>query len=66
MLLFKAASVHSARWRFVPLMALALCACGGGSSVKNGGGTPAGNYTLVITANSGTNTQSLNLPLTVQ
>jgi hypothetical protein len=52
------------RWRLVPLFALALCACGGGSSSSTG--TTAGNYTVVITATSGSSTQTLNFALTVQ
>jgi hypothetical protein len=56
------------RWSLVPLLAIVLCACGGGS---NGGGssaegTQAGNYTVVVTAKSGSTTQTQNLTLTVQ
>jgi hypothetical protein len=60
------------RWSLVPLFALALGACGGGGgSSSNGGapsssGTPAGNYTVVITATSGSSIQTLNFALTVQ
>jgi hypothetical protein len=60
-----------ARWRLVPLFALALCACGGGGSSSgdggggSGNGTPAGNYTIVVTAKSGSTTESFNVPLTV-
>jgi hypothetical protein len=57
----------------VPLFALALCACGGGGSSggdsgggSGGSGTPAGNYTIVVTAKSGSTTQSLNVNLSVQ
>jgi hypothetical protein len=60
-------------WRLAPLMALVLCACGSGGSSGGGSsggpssiGTPAGNYTIVVTAKSGSNTQSFNVPLTVQ
>ena len=50
-----------------PLMALVLCACGGGStSMQNPNGTSAGTYTLVVTAKSGSTTQTQNLTLTVQ
>jgi uncharacterized membrane protein YgcG len=60
-------------WRLAPLMALVLCACGSGGSSGGGSsggpssvGTPAGNYTIVVTAKSGSTTQSFNVPLTVQ
>ena len=70
LILLRAVSAHSSlrpRWRFVPLMALSLCACGGGrSSGGGGGGTPAGSYTISVTAQSGSTTQSFNVPLTVQ
>jgi len=46
-------------------LALALCACGGSGS-NSSGGTPAGTYTLAITAKSGSVTQTLNLTLIVQ
>jgi hypothetical protein len=57
-----------ARWRLIPLFAMALCACGGGGSSGGGGasGTPAGNYTIVVTGTSGSTTQSFNVSLTVQ
>jgi len=60
------------RWRLVPLFALAICACGGGaSSSSNGGssssgGTPAGVSQVVITATSGSATQTVNFTLSVQ
>jgi hypothetical protein len=55
------------RWRLVPLLAMFLCACGGGSgSGGNSGGTPVGSYTLVVTATSGSSSQTLNLTLEVQ
>jgi hypothetical protein len=41
-----------------------LAACGGGSSTTTG--TPAGNYTLTITAVSGSSSTSTTVPLTVQ
>jgi len=69
-ILFATASRYSSlrpRWRFVPLLAMFLCGCGGGSgSGGNSGGTPAGSYTLVVTATSGSNSQTLNLTLEVQ
>jgi hypothetical protein len=57
------------RWRLAPLLAVALCACGGGSSpnrTQNPNGTAAGTYTLVVTAKSGTTTQTQSLTLVVQ
>jgi hypothetical protein len=55
------------RWSLVPLFAVVLCACGGGSN--NGGssaeGTQAGSYTIVVTAKSGSTTQTQNLTLVV-
>ena len=52
-----------------PLFAILLCSCGGGGSQSKGlqnPGTPAGNYTLTVTATSGSTTQSQNLTLVVQ
>jgi hypothetical protein len=50
------------RWHFVPLLAIVLCACGGGSGNNpGGGGIPAGTYTLVVIALLGTTTQIQNL-----
>jgi Beta-propeller repeat/Abnormal spindle-like microcephaly-assoc'd, ASPM-SPD-2-Hydin len=75
LLFFKTASAYLSlrpRWRFVPVLVLplALCGCGGGASPstpsKGTSGTPAGSYTLVVTATSGSTSQSLNVPLTVQ
>jgi hypothetical protein len=53
-----------------------LAACGGGSSTTNGGnnggqnpgspGTTVGNYTVTVTATSGTLTQTSTLSMTVQ
>jgi Abnormal spindle-like microcephaly-assoc'd, ASPM-SPD-2-Hydin len=60
------------RWRFVPALALAICACGGGnSSSPNGGGgssngTPAGGHVITITATQGSATQTLLFNLVVQ
>jgi len=60
------------RWRFVPLIALAICACGGGNgSSPNGGGgsssgTPAGSHVITITATSGSSSQTLLFNLVVQ
>lgn len=52
------------------VMALGLCACGGGGPSSGGSsnpnGTPAGNYQLIVTASSGSTTQTTNLTLTVQ
>jgi beta-propeller repeat-containing protein/centrosomal CEP192-like protein len=64
--------VSRLRWRLVPAFAIVLCACGGGGSPStstpplNASGTPAGTYTIVITAKSGTTTQTQNLTLVVQ
>ena len=67
-LLLKSPSAqNSRRRRLAPLMALVLCACGGGTaSMQNPNGTSAGTYTLVVTAKSGSITQTQNLTLTVQ
>jgi hypothetical protein len=50
-------------------IATAICiGCGGGSSPSNqpgNSGTPSGNYTLVLTATSGSVSESMNLTLTV-
>jgi len=47
---------------WLPLLLLMfLCSCGG-----NSGGTPAGNYTLTVTATAGSTSQQLPLTLTVQ
>lgn len=57
------------RWRLVPLFGLALCACGGGppsSGSFSSTGTPSGSYVVVVTATSGSATQTLNFALTVQ
>jgi hypothetical protein len=41
--------------------------CGGGSSsAPSNPGTPAGNYTVVVTAVSGSITRTLNVSVTVQ
>jgi hypothetical protein len=74
LVLRKAASAQQfprLRWRLAPLLALAFCACGGGSAstptpTPNANGTPAGAYTIVVTAKSGATSQTLNLTLTVQ
>lgn len=52
----------------VPLFVLMLCSCGGGSSntTPQHPGTPAGTYTLTVTATSGNTTQTQNLILVVQ
>lgn len=50
-----------------PLFAILLCACGGGGSQgPQNPGTPAGTYTITVTATSGNTTQSQNLTLVVQ
>jgi hypothetical protein len=60
------------RWHLVPLFAFAICACGGGGGNSPAGGssssagTPAGNSTVVITATSGSTTQTLNFTLVVK
>jgi Beta-propeller repeat/Abnormal spindle-like microcephaly-assoc'd, ASPM-SPD-2-Hydin len=73
--LWKTASTQTfprLRLRFAPLLALALCACGGGSTIPppiakpNPNATPAGTYTIVVTAKSGATMQTQNLTLTVQ
>jgi hypothetical protein len=53
------------------LLGVALCSCGGSSPTSptpptHSSGTPAGTYTIVITAKSGTTAQTQNLTLTVQ
>jgi hypothetical protein len=58
-------------WSLAPMLALTLCACGGGASspnstAPNGNSTSAGNYTIVVTAKSGSTTQSQNLTLVVK
>jgi hypothetical protein len=53
--------------RRMPLLLLfLLCSCGGGSGGSSQHGTPAGTYTLIVTATSGSLSQSLPLTLTVQ
>ena len=53
---------------FVIAMTLFLSSCGGSSSggSHNSGGTPAGAYTLTVTATSGSTMGSMNLTLVVQ
>jgi Abnormal spindle-like microcephaly-assoc'd, ASPM-SPD-2-Hydin len=69
---FSAARPVRMRWRFVPAFALILCACGGGGSpaptnpTPSGNSTTAGTYTIVVTAKSGSTTQSQNLTLVVK
>jgi len=54
-------------WRTLPfLMLLLVCACGGGSGTPTQTGTPAGTYSLTVTANVGSTTQSTVLSLKVQ
>ena len=45
---------------------LLLGACGGNTSSSGNHGTPAGTYTILVTAQSSTYTQRINLTLTVQ
>jgi hypothetical protein len=53
-------------WSLVPLFALVLCACGGGSNNSSSAeGTQAGSYTLVVTAKVGSTLQTQNLTLSV-
>jgi len=48
------------------LLAVALSHCGsGGAPTQPSGGTPAGNYTLVVTGASGGVTRTINLTLRV-
>jgi hypothetical protein len=61
------------RLRVAPLalLGIVLCSCGGSSPTApapptHSSGTPAGIYTIVITAKSGTTAQTQNLTLTVQ
>jgi hypothetical protein len=48
------------------LLLVAICSCGGGDPNSNSGSTPAGTYTLVVTATFGNTSQSTNLTLVVQ
>jgi hypothetical protein len=51
------------------VLALLVASCGGGGSSESGGnssGTPAGTYTLIVTAASGATSQSVALTLIVQ
>jgi hypothetical protein len=64
---------RAASWiRSVAVLCIAfICSCGGGanpqtSNPSNTNGTPAGQYTLTLTAAVGSNSQSLSLNLTVQ
>jgi hypothetical protein len=55
--------------RALPVLALLLfCSCGGGNSgtQTTTNGTPAGQYTVTVSATAGSATQSLKLNLTVQ
>jgi len=55
------------RWPLALL--LLMCSCGGGSSggpQPNPNGTPAGSYTLMLSASSGSTNQSMPLTLNVQ
>jgi hypothetical protein len=53
------------------LLLAAMTGCGGGGGGSGGGtvhviGTPAGTYTVVVTATSGNTSRNFNLTLTVQ
>jgi hypothetical protein len=71
----RARSVSSRAFALVPLAALLICAalftsCGGGTNGGGGappptGGTPAGSYTLTVTATSGNISHSTAVPFTV-
>jgi hypothetical protein len=51
----------------LPLLCLLFfCSCGGNGSGSHTGGTPAGTYTLKVTATVGSTIQSTSLTLTVQ
>jgi hypothetical protein len=55
--------------RLLPLVLLFMCSCGGnnsGGQQTNTNGTPAGSYTLTLSANSGSTSQSMPLTLNVQ
>jgi hypothetical protein len=65
----RAEQVRCLRLRWVPLLAVVLCACGGGGSMTptpNLSGTQPGTYMLTVTAKSGSTTQTQNLTLTVR
>lgn len=50
----------------VALLTGVACGGGGGSTVKKSEGTPAGSYTVTVTATSGSTTHSTDVNLTVQ
>jgi hypothetical protein len=55
--------------RLLPLVLVFMCSCGGnnsGGQQTNPNGTPAGSYTLTLSANSGSTSQSMPLTLNVQ
>ena len=74
LLFFSNTSIRPAprlRWALAPLFALVICACGGGSDSPSGGGnsssgTPAGTSVVVITATSGSTSQTLKFTLNVK
>ncbi|HTB94239.1 MAG TPA: FG-GAP-like repeat-containing protein [Candidatus Sulfotelmatobacter sp.] len=53
-------------WSLVLLITMAATGCGGGSSSTGSTGTPAGTSQVVVTATSGSATQSVTFALTVQ
>jgi hypothetical protein len=50
----------------IGLLLTAAMGCGGGSTTRGATGTPSGAYTIVVTATSGSTTQSTSLMLTVK
>jgi Abnormal spindle-like microcephaly-assoc'd, ASPM-SPD-2-Hydin len=67
--LSRAPMSHGPAWslRFVPLLAIIACACGGGASqTPNSKGTQAGTYTVTVTATSAGNSQAQKLTLIVK
>jgi hypothetical protein len=58
---------HLVVLKALPVLLLAVfCSCGGGGGGQSNQGTPAGKYSLNITATQGSSSQSLPLTLTVQ
>jgi hypothetical protein len=56
-------------WTALPAvlaLTLVMGACGGGGGAPTDGGTPAGTYTITVTANSGSITKTTNLTLIVR
>jgi hypothetical protein len=63
-------SAKTGRWMALALIlaasALWMSACGGSSNVVHNPGTPAGTYSVSVTASAGTLTHTFNVQLTVQ